>query len=214
MHLTKFSPSFASFPTKCLEKFFPALGVHLHSLATAMGKINIGHVCIADWWFSLWRWHQMYSGGVYASSDCSTSINHGVLIVGYGTHNTTDGDLPYWIIKNRYHGFARSFAVSDSSLATTPECGVVLRVPSHLGLCVCLYCSKVWRPWPRKFTLVCRYVFRIFSSSSYVKVIGSRSKSQEQNAWNLIPPPPVVRRGAVSLQMQWRQVHFRQDMML
>jgi len=46
--------------------------------------------------------YQMYSGGVYASSDCSTSINHGVLIVGYGTHNTSDGSLPYWIIKNRY----------------------------------------------------------------------------------------------------------------
>ena len=44
---------------------------------------------------------QMYSGGVYASSDCTTSINHGVLIVGYGTHRTTNGDLPYWIIKNR-----------------------------------------------------------------------------------------------------------------
>jgi len=44
---------------------------------------------------------QLYSGGVYASSDCTTSINHGVLIVGYGTHRTFKGDLPYWIIKNR-----------------------------------------------------------------------------------------------------------------
>jgi len=44
----------------------------------------------------------MYSGGVYASSECTTSINHGVLIVGYGTQKTSKGELPYWLIKNRY----------------------------------------------------------------------------------------------------------------
>ena len=49
----------------------------------------------------------MYSGGVYASSDCTTSINHGVLIVGYGTRRTFKGDLPYWIIKNRYQDLLR-----------------------------------------------------------------------------------------------------------
>jgi len=41
VHLTKFSPIFASFQQKCLENFFfVALGVHLHplhSLATPIG---------------------------------------------------------------------------------------------------------------------------------------------------------------------------------
>ena len=48
-----------------------------------------------------------------------------------------------------------------------------------------LYCldSNFWKPWPRNFvfTLACRYISRMCSrSSSYVKVIGSKSRSQEQ----------------------------------
>jgi len=35
--------------------------------------------------------------------------------------------------------------------------------------------------------MVCRYVFRGYGSSSYMKVVGSRSRSQEQKAWNVIP---------------------------
>lgn len=42
---------------------------------------------------------QFYSSGVYLDSSCSSSsLNHGVLVVGYGSYNNDY----YWIVKNRY----------------------------------------------------------------------------------------------------------------
>jgi len=43
---------------------------------------------------------QLYSGGVYTSSTCSsTSINHAVLAAGYGADST---GTPYWTVKNSW----------------------------------------------------------------------------------------------------------------
>lgn len=43
---------------------------------------------------------QFYSDGVYAERGCNShSLNHGMLLVGYG--ETYDG-VEYWIVKNRY----------------------------------------------------------------------------------------------------------------
>ena len=41
---------------------------------------------------------QFYSSGVITSEDCGTSLDHGVLIVGYGEEQST----PYWLVKNSW----------------------------------------------------------------------------------------------------------------
>ena len=45
---------------------------------------------------------QFYRRGVFHSASCGTTLDHGVLIVGYGTDTTTSPPLDYWIVKNSW----------------------------------------------------------------------------------------------------------------
>ena len=49
----------------------------------------------------LQRAFQLYAGGVF-DAECGTALDHGVLVVGYGTAKNGTHDAPYWLIKNSW----------------------------------------------------------------------------------------------------------------
>ena len=73
------------------------------------------------------RIFQSYSGGVITSSSCYTSLNHGVLVVGYGTEN----DVDYWLVKNSWGpswGSAGYVKIQKSSSTNDPGvCGISMQ---------------------------------------------------------------------------------------
>ena len=76
------------------------------------------------------KYFQSYTSGVLTSSSCGTNLDHGVLIVGYGTEN----GIKYWLVKNSwgvtwgeqgYVKIARSDSTNDPGI-----CGIGMQ-PSY-----------------------------------------------------------------------------------
>ena len=71
------------------------------------------------------RVFQLYTGGVLTDDACGTNLDHGVLIVGYGT---TEDLTDYWIVKNSWgtswgeNGYIRIGKSSDTN--TAGICGI------------------------------------------------------------------------------------------
>jgi len=70
----------------------------------------------------------LYTGGVLSSGTCGTSLDHGVLVVGYGTDKKTKEE--YWIVKNSWSaswgedGYVRMKKQNGHS--TVGECGMYM----------------------------------------------------------------------------------------
>jgi len=66
----------------------------------------------------------MYTGGVINSASCGTTLDHGVLVVGYGS-DVKDGD--YWILKNSWGtswGESGFFRIAKTSKTGAGICGL------------------------------------------------------------------------------------------
>ena len=73
------------------------------------------------------RSFQLYKGGVYDDPGCGDQLDHGVLLVGYGSDSDTG--LDYWKIKNSWssewgeNGYMRLLKGSDSNEG---QCGIAM----------------------------------------------------------------------------------------
>jgi C1A family cysteine protease len=69
---------------------------------------------------------QFYKGGIIDGTACGTSLNHGILIVGYGSENGKD----FWIIKNSWGtswgegGYVR--IAKSNSTSSAGVCGIAM----------------------------------------------------------------------------------------
>jgi cathepsin L len=71
------------------------------SESALMTAVNLGPVSVAI--EADQQCFQFYSGGILSDPSCGMQLDHGVLVVGYGTDSTAPaGKQDYWIVKNSW----------------------------------------------------------------------------------------------------------------
>ena len=76
------------------------------------------------------RSFQLYAGGVFASKDCGTQLDHGVLVVGYGFDAAARTHKHFWKIKNSWgpkwgeEGYIR---IAKGGRGKSGQCGVAMQ---------------------------------------------------------------------------------------
>jgi len=76
------------------------------------------------------KYFQSYKSGVLTGDSCGTTLDHGVLVVGYGTENGQD----YWLVKNSWSaswGDEGYIKIGRSDSTNSPGvCGIAMQ-PSY-----------------------------------------------------------------------------------
>jgi cathepsin L len=78
------------------------------------------------------RYFQFYSGGVLDSVDCGTKLDHGVLVVGYGTEE----GKKFWLVKNSWSsswGEDGYVKIARSDITGPGICGIAME-PSFISV--------------------------------------------------------------------------------
>ena len=76
------------------------------------------------------RAFQLYVAGVFDDEECGTQLNHGVLVVGYGSDFNGTDHLPYWLVKNSWGpewGDGGYIKIRRGSDAAEGLCGVAMQ---------------------------------------------------------------------------------------
>jgi KDEL-tailed cysteine endopeptidase len=71
----------------------------------------------------------LYTSGIYDDAGCGTSLDHGVLNVGYGV----SGSTKYWIVKNSWGtswGMSGYIHIENDSTTAQGICGINME-PSY-----------------------------------------------------------------------------------